>query len=421
MSLPFFLAGRLPLNSSSTDGNRHGGNHGIVVAIGGIALSIVVMIVSISVMMGFRKAIRDKVIGFESQLVIGTKNTDNSSDISPLISRSDVEPILDVLPDDITLSLTVKQPAILKTPDNFTGAIFKGVDSTYDWNFISQSLIDGVIPDYRADSTLYHVVVSRSLAGMLDLSLGDRVDSYFLGTGAYKARRLKIAGIFDTHFSEYDRNMIFGSLSMLQRMIDVPDSCATIVEINGLRTDEAIDAAEDAVNAAYLDMLFAGKTDRHYTVLSIHKTAAVFFNWLELLDTNVKVILVLMSLLTALTLISSLFILILRRVGMIGILKALGASNKMVRTTFVILTCRILAWGLLIGNILGIGLAYIQSAFHLIPMDPDAYYLDHVPVLIDWEAIVVLNIAVVVMALAVLLLPSAIIATISPSRSIRYE
>ncbi len=415
MSLSLFLAQRLSLKSS-----RNNGSTGILIAIIGITLSVIVMIVSISVMMGFRHEIRQKVIGFDSQMSIGVK-TGADTDASVLISNDDLKTTREILPSSASVSLSVRQPAIIKTPKNFSGSIIKGVDNNYDWSFLRSNLVEGIIPDYSSDSTMYHIMVSRTLANTLELELGQKVDTYFLGNGAYRARRLKIAGIYDTHFSEYDRNMVFGSLSMLQQVASVPDTCATIAEINGLPDDETIDNLSAKLSKAYLDRLYAGSTDRVYSIVNIHDTAALYFNWLALLDTNVKVILTLMSLLTILTLISSLFILILRRVSMIGILKAIGASNRLVRSTFILLAVRILARGLLFGNIIGIGFLYIQKTTRLIPLNPDSYYLDHVPVMIDWTSILLLNAGIIVLSFIVLLLPSAIVTTIPPSKAINYE
>lgn len=415
MSVSFFIARHLPLKSTRRDSST-----GLIIAIAGIALSVTVMLISIAVMSGFRSEIRQKVIGFDSQLSIGlTPDTDPDSPI--LLSYDDISPLREMLPSNVKYALTGRQPAILKTTDNFSGSVIKGVDRNYDWSFIKSNLVEGTVPDYSADSTEYHIVVSRTLARALSLEPGQKIDTYFLGDGAYRIRRLKIAGIYDTHFSEYDRNMIFGSLLMLQRVADVPDSCATMIEINGLPDDDAIDNAEHTIISTYFDQLYTGKTQRHYTVLNIHKTAALFFNWLALLDTNVKVILTLMSLLTLLTLVSSLFILILRRVNMIGVLKALGASNRQIRSIFIIMSVRILIRGLIIGNIVGLGLLYIQRVTGIIPLNPDAYYLDHVPVEIHWPVILALNVAIIVLSLFMLLLPSAIITTIPPSKAIRYE
>lgn len=415
MSVPFFIARRMSLRTS-----QRGGSTGLIVAVTGITLSVVVMIVSVAVMTGFRDEIRNKVIGFDSQISIAPKATDNTA-ASILLSRADLAPIDSILPESAGYTLTARQPAILKTPDNFTGSIIKGVDKDYDWTFIKSNLVDGTIPDYNSDSTIYHIVLSRAIAESLSLSTGEKIDTYFLGSGAYKVRRLKIAGIYDTHFDEYDRNTIFGSLQMLRRIADVPDSCATIAEINGLPDDESIDRTEEAISGAFLDEIYSGRTERHYNVVSIHRLAALYFNWLALLDTNVKVILSLMSLLTVLTLVSSLFILILRRVNTIGILKALGASNRQIRTTFIIMSVRILTRGLITGNLIGIGLLYLQKSTHIIPLNPEAYYLNHVPVVIDWGTIASLNAGIILLSLAVLLLPSAIIATIPPSRAINYE
>lgn len=415
MSVQFFIARHLPLRAS-----RHDSTTGISISIAGIALSVMVMLISIAVMTGFRTEIRQKVIGFDAQLAIGPTPV-SGSDASILISMDDIDPIRNILPESTTFTLTGRQPAIIKTSDNFSGSIIKGVDKNYDWSFIESNLVEGAIPDYGSDSTIYHIVMSKALSSALSLGLGDKTDAYFLGDGAYRMRRLKIAGIYDTHFSEYDRNMIFGSLAMLQQVADVPDSCATIVEINGLPDDEAIDRAETAINGVYLDRLYTGQTQRHYTVLNIHSTAALFFNWLALLDTNVKVILALMALLTILTLVSSLFILVLRRVNMIGVLKAIGASNRQVRAIFIMMSARILGWGLLIGNAIGIGFLYLQKYTGIIPLDADAYYLDHVPVVIDWSVILILNASIIIMSLIVLLLPSAIITTIKPSKAINYE
>lgn len=415
MSVSFFIARHLPLKATRNDSST-----GIFIAIAGIALSVIVMLISVAVMTGFRTEIRQKVIGFDSQISIGLAPASNSES-SILVSHDDIAPLRDVLPSDVTFSLSGRQPAIIKTPDNFSGSVIKGIDKDYDWSFISSNLVEGVVPDYNADSTIYHIVISRALSRALSLELGQKADTYFLGDGAYRIRRLKIVGIYDTHFSEYDRNMIFGSLAMLQQVADVPDTCATMIEINGLPDDEAIDRAEETITATYLDRLYTGKSQRHYTVLNIHKTAALFFNWLALLDTNVKVILTLMSLLALLTLVSSLFILILRRVNMIGILKAVGASNRLIRTVFIIMSVRILAWGLLAGNAVGLGLLYLQQATGIVPLNPDAYYLDHVPVEIHWPTVLALNAGIIILSLLVLLIPSAIITTIPPSKAIRYE
>lgn len=416
MSLPYFLARRLSVSSPAGKSQT-----GIAIAVTGIALSVVVMLLSIAVMMGFKREVRQKIMGFDAQITVSPLESRERQNV-PLIDMDSIQNALNFLNNHTTATLTIRQPAIIKTPMNFSGAVIKGMGKDFDWKFIRKNLVEGVIPDYAADSTLYHIVVSRAIASGLELELGDKVDAYFLGNNAsYRTRRLKIAGIYDTHFSEYDKHFIFSTIGMLQQLGNLKENQGTVVEISGLATDEDIDRTQGELVEKLSEELYSGKTDRIYSVGNIHESAAMYFNWLALLDTNVVVILVLMALLGMLTLVSSLFILVLRRVTMIGILKALGATDRQIRMTFVILTFKILLAGLAIGNIVGLALIAAQEHFRLLPLNPEAYYLDHVPVMITVPSVLLLNVAVILLAFLTLLLPSAIITTIPPSRVINYE
>ncbi|MCX4284821.1 FtsX-like permease family protein [Duncaniella dubosii] len=414
MSLAIFIANRLSLRSPS--GKMQSG---IVIAVSGIALSVVVMLISIAVMMGFKEEIRQKIMGFDAQLSISVYSPDDSK--VPLVDINDVRPVLEMLPEKATTVLAIRQPVILKTPADFTGAIVKGISRDYDWEFIRQNLIEGEIPDFKADSTLYHVIISRNLARDLSVGLGEKIDAFFLGGDSYRTRRLKVAAIYDTHFSEYDDNYIFSTLPMLSALAGVGENLGTQIEIHGLGSDKEIAECAEQLSAGLLEKLYTGRTPTFYTVTDVHTSAALYFNWLALLDTNVIVILTLMSLLTCLTLVSSLYILILRRVNMIGILKALGAPDSLIRRSFVYLTMRILVAGLVIGNLIGVCVILVQDATGVIPLNPEAYYLDHVPMLLSVPALIVLNLSVIVVAALVLILPSAIITTIPPSKVIKYD
>ncbi len=414
MSLAIFIANRLSLRSPS--GKMQSG---IVIAVSGIALSVVVMLISIAVMMGFKEEIRQKIMGFDAQLSISVYSPDDSK--VPLVDINDVRPVLEMLPEKATTVLAIRQPVILKTPADFTGAIVKGISRDYDWEFIRQNLIEGEIPDFKADSTLYHVIISRNLARDLSVGLGEKIDAFFLGGDSYRTRRLKVAAIYDTHFSEYDDNYIFSTLPMLSALAGVGENLGTQIEIHGLGSDKEIAECAEQLSAGLLEKLYTGRTPTFYTVTDVHTSAALYFNWLALLDTNVIVILTLMSLLTCLTLVSSLYILILRRVNMIGILKALGAPDSLIRRSFVYLTMRILVAGLVIGNLIGVCVILVQDATGVIPLNPEAYYLDHVPMMLSVPALIVLNLSVIVVAALVLILPSAIITTIPPSKVIKYD
>lgn len=414
MSLAIFIANRLSLCSPA--GKMQSG---IVIAVTGIALSVVVMLISIAVMMGFKDEIRQKIMGFDAQLSISVYSPDDSK--VPLVDINDVRPVLEMLPEKATTVLAIRQPVILKTPADFTGAIVKGISRDYGWEFIRQNLIEGEIPDFKADSTLYHIIISRNLARDLSVKLGEKIDAFFLGGDSYRTRRLKVAAIYDTHFSEYDDNYIFSTLPMLSALAGVGENLGTQIEIHGLGSDKEIAECAEQLSAGLLEKLYTGRTPTFYTVTDVHTSAALYFNWLALLDTNVIVILTLMSLLTCLTLVSSLYILILRRVNMIGILKALGAPDSLIRRSFVYLTMRILVAGLVIGNLIGVCVILVQDATGVIPLNPEAYYLDHVPMLLSVPALIILNLSVIVVAALVLILPSAIITTIPPSKVIKYD
>ncbi len=416
MSLPFFLARRLSLRSSSGRSQT-----GIVIAVTGISLAIVVMLISIAVMLGFKHEVRQKIMGFDAQVTVSPLES-SAQQSTPLLDADSLAPAVKSLPIEATVTMTIRQPAIIKTPQNFSGAVIKGMDTGFDWKFIRENLVEGVVPDYQADSTLYHVVISRAIASDLNLALGDKFDAYFLGNNAsYRTRRLKIAGIYDTHFSEYDKHFIFSTLPMLSQLGNLKEGQGTVLEISGLNSDEQIDCVQNLLVEKLSEELYSGKTSKIYSVGNIHESAALYFNWLALLDTNVAVILVLMALLGMLTLVSSLFIIVLRRVTMIGILKALGATDRQIRTTFVILTFKILLSGLIIGNAIGLAVIAAQQHFKLLPLNPDAYYLDHVPVMLDIPSILLLNATVTALSFIILILPSAIITTIPPSKAICYE
>lgn len=415
MSLALFIARRLSLRSASGKLSS-----GLAIAVTGIALSVIVMLISISVMLGFKQEIRQKIMGFDAQLTVTPRHSANDS-VAPLVSMSELGSTLAYLPEGVRPSLMIRLPVLLKSASAFTGVAIKGVSENYNWTFLREHLVEGEIPVYSADSTFYHILVSTSFARDLKLNVGDKLDAFFFGDNVYRTRRLKVAGLFNTHFSEYDSNYVFANIDMLADVADIPPGYGSHLEIYGLEDDEEIKECADHITSHLMDEIYTGKISTLYKVTDVHATAAIYFNWLSLLDTNVVVILTLMSLLSCLTLISSLFIMILRRVNMIGILKALGATDGLIRRAFVYLTMRILCFGLLIGNVIGIGLIVLQKITGVMPLNPDAYYLDHVPVVLSVPSLFLLNAGIIIVSVIVLILPSAIITSIPPSRVIKYE
>ncbi|MDE6085366.1 MAG: FtsX-like permease family protein, partial [Muribaculaceae bacterium] len=277
-----------------------------------------------------------------------------------------------------------------------------------------------VIPDYSSDSTLYHVVISRSVAQELSLGLDDRVLAYFFTEGNIRTRRVKVAGIYNSHFNEFDHLMGFMSIDALRPIASMETGRADAVEIRSLKEDDIAEATRVMMNVA-TEAFYANTTDNYLSVNDVYSRNPMYFNWLDLLDTNVIVIMVLMGIVSAVTLISCLFIMILERVRLIGILKALGADNDQVSRIFLFMAERVVLRGILAGDVIGLLLVWLQWQFHLLPLDPEAYYLNSVPVEFNWTGILILNAAAIALSLIIMLLPTRTVSRISPARVIRFE
>lgn len=420
MNLELYIARRLRFRRDS----RHGVSPSIPIAVTGVALSVIVMMVAISVVLGFKREIRDKVMGFDSQIVItAAQETYDPSDYQPLVPVVLTDTLRQILhaalPDDAQISLTCTRPAMLKTDDDFLGIVLKGIGAGSDVSFIESNIIAGNMPDL-SDQDINNAVISGSMARSLGLAVGDKVHCYFFIDDNVRARNLTVAAIYESHFGEYDALYAFCGIGMMQRLLGLSPDEGSAIEITGIPASDIASAtasAYEVLGQAYHE----GITDRWYTADNVLHTGALYFNWLELLDTNVIVILILMALVSGFTLVSSLFIIILERVRMIGLLKALGATGSTIRRIFIYLAERLVLLGMLIGNVVAVTLLILQSRFHLIPLDPEAYYLNFVPIEMNWWYIILLNIGVIGISALMLLLPSHIIAKISPAQTMRYE
>lgn len=409
-----FLASRMSLSS------RKGGaaNVGVAIAVTGIALAVVAMMIAIAVMLGFKNEIRAKIMGFDAQLSIIAADPALAVEQSPQVMQI-VRPLL---PKGTAMVTTARQPVVLKTDSAFMGLVMKGVSGPQP--LIQQSVVEGKMPLFDSvapGDERYAIAISRMTAQKLGAKAGDRIWGYFTAQDGIKTRRLTVDAVFDTHFSDYDRNLSFGSLPLIQEISSAgPETCASI-EISGFETDEQIDHAEEILDQALAQAFYDHKTDKLYTVSNVHRTAAVYFNWLSLLDTNIWVLLILLGLVAGFTLISSLFIIVLEKVRLIGLLKALGATNSGIAHTFVLVALRLVVRGLVIGDLLALAFIYAQKLWGVIPLDAESYYLDRVPVLMSWPWFAAINLGVVVVAFLVLLLPARIVSSISPSRVMRFE
>ncbi len=340
MSYELLIARRLRFK----DDGSSGVSPSIVIAIAGIALSLVIMMTAMCVVLGFKNEIRSKVMGFDAHVMILPGLADEYESQSGLLSFTpELREVIDDTKAFASAALVLEQPGILKTDTDYQGVVVKGMQPGAAWDFVKSNLVEGCVPDYGDDSDKNRVVISRSMADALNLGVDDRINAYFFTSNAVRARRLDIAGIYDTHFSDYDKLYVFGSLPLTQGLNSADASAGSRIELR-VNDENKIDDDALLLQDAMMRASYNGLLDGMYRINSVHNTGMMYFNWLELLDTNVVVILVLMTLVSGFTLISSLFIIILERVNMIGILKALGATNGEVRRIFIYLVQRLVLW-----------------------------------------------------------------------------
>lgn len=411
MNYPLYLGRKLALGS---DGRKS--SPGVKVATAAIALSVAVMIASIAIVLGFKREITDKVLGFTSHIVMTVSASENDGVITLTPTLKKLLDSQDCIKD---YSLQISIPAILKTPEDFKGIFLKTLDDKATRDFLKSNLISGSIPDYSSDSTRLEVVMSRMAASQLGLGQDDKVDCYFINDDVM-VRRIKIAGIYDSHFDAYDNLMVYGSRGLSEAFTGLKKNqgSSILITLNDFnRLDEETVALRNTLNKATAE----GLLFKTYALENAHTQGASYFHWLSMLDTNVIVVLTLMMIVGCVTLISGMLTIILDKKRFVGLIKALGAPSGKVRKVFIYLALRVAVVGMLIGNALIITLLLIQERFHIFRLDASSYYIDFVPVEMDWVAFTLLNLGVLTVVYLTLIFPSRIISNISPAETMRSE
>lgn len=422
MALPFYIARHLYAGGNPS---HKASRPAIRIAMLGIAIGMATMIVSISVVLGFKHTIRDKITGFGSHIVVSNYMTLQTTDQTHPVNANDslVKKIKGIQGVKHVQRYSQKQ-GVLKTDDDFLGVMFKGVGEDYDTTFLAENLLAGKMPKFSAEKSARQLLVSKSMADKLRLSVGGKVFAYFLGDEDVRVRPFTVAGIYQTNLAKYDDIMCFADLytvSKLNGWESLPQEGK--YEVTGLEVSTTDFDSIDFVEDRFIDKV--NKTfdsDAHpLTTATIQEMSPQIFSWLDLLDLNVWIILALMVCVSGFTMISGLLIIILERSAMIGLLKALGARNSLIRRVFRWLALFIVIRGMIVGNILGIGLCLLQQYTGFISLDPTTYYVSEAPVELNIPLILLLNIATLVITVAALVLPSALVSTIHPSRSMRAE
>lgn len=414
MRFNLFVAKRL---FNDKGGVRNVSRPAIRIATAGVAIGLAVMIVSVCVVLGFKSEIRSKVIGFGSHIQIINYESISSGVSKPVAFPDSLIRELRQVPGVSHIQRFSNKGGILKTDDAFEGILLHGVGAEFNADFLKSNLKEGEIPVFSADSATNRIVVSQTIADRLHLSCGDRVFAYFFD-GNVRARRFTVSGIYQTNLSEFDDNMVFTDLYICNRLNNYAADQYAGVEITVDRFDDVDLVAGSLVGKVnhLVDEYGAG-----YAAMTIRELYPQIFDWLDLLDVNVWVILILMVAVAGFTMISGLLIVILERTNFIGVMKALGATNRSMRHVFLYFAAFIVGRGLLWGNVLGIGLVVLQYYFNIVHLDPATYYVDAVPVLFNAGYILAINAATAFISVFVLILPSLLVSRIHPAKSIRFE
>ncbi len=415
MNFSWYMAQRL---YSRNGGTRRASRSAIAIATAGVTLGLAVMIIAITVVLGFKTEVQNKVVGIGSHITIQNYQSLYSSESQPIVITDDLLRTLRKFPEVTHAQRFCIKTGMLKTDDSFQGVLFRGVDEQYNLDFLRTQLVEGELSKpFSSKENTGRLVLSQHLSQQLHLGVGDRVYAYFFDE-RLRARRFTVTAIYATHLSEYDSRLVFCDYRTAHQLLGFEADQASGAEVS-VRQMELLPQA-----SAHVASLVNHSQDHYgcyYTSPSIKETYPHIFAWLDLLDLNVVVILLLMIAVAGFTTVSGLLIIILERTQFIGVLKALGASNTSLRHLFLYYAILIVGRGMLLGNVLGIGLCYVQRYFHLVHLDADTYYIDTVPILMSWPWVLAVNAATFVIATLSLLLPTLVVSHIHPAKSIRFE
>lgn len=387
------------------------------IAIIGIALGLTVMILAVAIVVGFKKEVRNKVIGFGSHIQITNFESNSSYELQPLAISDSLIGHLSSIEGVRHVERFATKPGMLKTDQDFQGIVLKGIDSDFDWSFFKANLLDGDTLTIVSDKRSTDVVVSNYLANLMGLKVGDTFLTYFVQEEV-RARRFQIVGIYETGFVDYDKLFILADIKQIRRLNGWDEDQVSGLE---LLVDD-YDRLDEVAEVVYFDM--AERLDRlgnPFYTQSIKELNPMIFSWLDVLDINVVVILVLMLAVAGFTMISGLLIIILERTNMIGLLKALGENNRSIRKIFLYVSFFLIGKGLLWGNLIGVSLCAIQSWFKVVKLDPAVYYLDAVPIDLRIGTLLLLNVGSLAVSLLMMLGPTYLITKIEPVKSLRFE
>ena len=417
MNINLYIARRI---FSAKENKKNLSQRIVNIALFGIVLGLVVLILSVAIVTGYKSEVGRKVIGFGSHLQIVNLDTNQSFETVPI---SEKQPFVEELKkiDGIKhVQIFATKPGIIRTENEIHGVVLKGIGPDFDWSFFQENKVSGEIFKVQDTIRSNKVWVSKQMADLLKLKLGDDLFMFFIDQteSVPRQRKFELAGIYKTSLEEFDRMFVLVDINHIRKLNNWKNDEVSGFEIlvNDFRK---LSEQEKTVNNLLLRN--TSPTSPVLQVVSIREKYGHIFDWLNLLDMNVWVILILMVLVAGFNMVSSLLVIILERTQMIGILKALGARNWSIRKVFLYFSVMLILKALMWGNLIGIAICMIQQYTHVMKLDPTSYYLEYVPVNLTVFHLVMLNVGTIVITMLMLLLPSYFITKVSPEKTIRFE
>ncbi len=397
----------------------------VKIGIIGIVLGVSVMLLTTSIVLGFKHEIINKITGLTTHIAISNINVNPSNEPEPIKISTDTLEVIKQIPNVKHIQVTASKSGILKTETQNEGVILRGVNKHYDFSFISKYMQEGKLPDFTDTETSKQILISRALADKLDLKLNQKLLIYFVSQHTFfdslantmitkyeqRSRSLTICGIFKTNFADFDDNLTFVDIKQIQRLnywesLQVANYELKVNDFE--KNDQTIAQVQDILGY-------------NYTVSSVKETYSNIFIWLEKLDINGIIIIVLMIIVATINMITALLILILERANMVGLIKTLGMSNVSVRKIFLYISLKLIARGLFWGNIVGIGLCLLQYYFRIIKLNAETYYVDYVVIEINWLYVLLLNSGTFITCLLMLFLPTLILTKLTPIKTLKFD
>jgi lipoprotein-releasing system permease protein len=414
MNFPYFIAERLIKGRREETSFSRPIN---VIAIIGIAMGLAVMILAVSILTGFKKEIREKVVGFGSHIQIMNFDSNISFETSPISEKQEFIPKIKSIAGIKHVEVFATKAGIIKTDEEIQGVVLKGIGSDYDWSYFSSNMVDGSVFTVTDTGRTNQVIISKKISDMLKLKTGDSFAMHFIQDPP-RSRKFTVSGIYETSLEEFDKIYVFCDIGHIKRLNGWEDDQVSGFEIfidDFDQLDQMTVAVRDAIGYRITE-----ETDK-FRVTNIRSRFPQIFDWLNFQDINVIIIIFLMLVVAGFNMISGLLILILEKTNMIGILKALGSEDLIIRRVFLYQAAYLIGKGLLWGNLIGIGLAFIQLKTGIITLDPSSYYIKTVPVNLELAHILMLNAGTMAAIIIMLLVPSQLITRITPVKAIKYD